>query len=48
MTDEEALFMYEKMKQHYGQKLPDPEHSPLEFAYFVKLYKYYHENKQNV
>lgn len=26
----------------YGDFLPDPEQQPIEFAYFVKLYKYYH------
>lgn len=42
MSDEEILTIYEKMKEEYGDRLPDPEHSPIQFAYFVKLYKYYH------
>lgn len=24
----------------YGNKLPNPEHCPKEFAYYVKLYKH--------
>jgi hypothetical protein len=47
MSDEQIMSTYEKLKQHFGDKLPDPEHSPLQFAYFVKIYKYYHENRQN-
>ena len=42
MTDEETLIFYEKMKLHYGDRLPNPEHEPLQFSYFVKLYKYFH------
>ena len=44
MSDEQALELYEKMKSHFGDKLPDPEHEPMQFSYFVKLYKYYHLN----
>ena len=42
MTDSEVLELYEEMKKIYGENLPDPEHEPRQFAYFVKLYKYYH------
>lgn len=42
MTDVKIMELYQKLKEHFGEKLPDPEHSPLQFAYFVKLYKYYH------
>jgi hypothetical protein len=42
MNDEQIMAAYDKLKQHFGDKLPDPEHSPLQFAYFVKIYKYYH------
>jgi len=43
MSDEEALAFYDKLKQHYGDRLPDPDHEPLQFAYCVKLFKYYTE-----
>lgn len=42
MSDEEVLKMYDEMVKIYGDRLPDPERQPREFAYFVKLYKYYH------
>lgn len=46
MTNEEILEFYNKMVEFYGRDLPDPEHQPLQFAYLVKMYKYYTE-KQN-
>ena len=45
MTDQEALDMYEEMKKVYGNALPHPDHQPILFAYYVKLYKYYHHQK---
>jgi hypothetical protein len=42
MTDEDALMQYERMKEIFGDSLPDPEHEPIRFAHFVKMYKYYH------
>ena len=42
MSDEEVLHHYEKMREIFGDELPDPEHEPVRFAYFVKVYKYYH------
>lgn len=42
MTDEQILNHYAEMVDIYGDLLPDPEQQPIEFAYFVKLYKYYH------
>jgi hypothetical protein len=41
MTDSEALDFYEKLKLHFGDKLPDPDHEPLQFSYYVRLYKYF-------
>lgn len=38
MTNEEVLRIYEEMVKMFGDKLPNPEHCPREFAYFVKLY----------
>ncbi len=43
MTDQEILYHYERMKKIYPD-LPDPEHEPIRFAYYVKLYRYYHAN----
>jgi len=39
MTIEEH---YNRMVEIYGDKLPNFEHQPKEFAYYVRLYKYYH------
>jgi hypothetical protein len=47
VTDEEVLKMYEEMVEYYGEKLPNPEHHPIQFAYYVKLWKYYKERREN-
>lgn len=41
MTDDELLAIYKEMETRYGDKLPCPVQQPLEFAYFVRLFKYY-------
>ena len=41
MTDEEVLAKYKELEDYYGGNLPDPEHEPIRFAYYVKLFKYY-------
>jgi hypothetical protein len=41
MTDEEVLAKYEAMKERFGDDLPDPEHEPIRFAYYVKVFNYY-------
>lgn len=41
MTNEEAEQHYQNLLEQYGDKLPSPEHEPLQFAYIMKLYKYY-------
>lgn len=46
MTDEELLRVYkiyEEMQEMFGDKLPNPEHYPRVFEYYVKLY--YHSKK---
>jgi hypothetical protein len=42
MTDEEVLKHYERMAEIFGDKIPHPDHEPKQFAYFVKLYRYYY------
>ena len=44
MTDDEVMKMYEEMLEYFGQ-LPHPEHEPIRFAYYVKLFRYYKERK---
>jgi hypothetical protein len=41
MTDEQALEFYNELKEHFGDKLPNFEHYPRQFAYYVRLYRYY-------
>ena len=36
MSDEEL----EKFAEHFGGKLPDPQHYPHQFAYYVRLWNY--------
>lgn len=40
MTDEEAIRIYNDMLKMFGT-IPSPEHEPLRFKYYYKLYKYY-------
>ena len=42
MTDEEVKIVVEEMESMFG-KLPDPLHEPMQFAHYVKLYRYYVE-----
>jgi hypothetical protein len=37
MTVEEQI---EEFLEMYGDRLPNPDHCPKEFAYYVMLYKY--------
>jgi len=38
-TDEEVLAKYNAMEEYFGE-LPNFEHYPRQFAYYVKLYDY--------
>jgi hypothetical protein len=40
MSDQEAISLYSALKRTYGERLPNFHHSPLEFEYFVKLYRF--------
>ena len=46
MSDEEVLKMYNEMVEYYRDRLPNFEHYPKQFAYLVKLWKYY-KSKEN-
>ena len=45
MSDEEVLSFYNELVEHFGDKLANFEHYPKQFAYQVKLYKYYKERQ---
>jgi hypothetical protein len=42
MTDERALILYVAMEEEFGDMLPNFEHHPIQFAYYVKLFKLIH------
>ena len=42
MTDEEVLFHYNRMVEIFGDHLPNLEHYPIQFKYYVTLYKKFH------
>ena len=39
MTDQQIIDMYNEMEKMFGT-LPNPEHEPIRFAYYVKLYRF--------
>jgi hypothetical protein len=45
MTDKQIMEHYENLKRIFGDGLPDPDHQPILFAYYVKLYKTYHKEE---
>jgi hypothetical protein len=45
MTDEEVLQFYKELEEHYGDKLVNWEHHPLQFRWQVTTYRYYVERK---
>jgi hypothetical protein len=40
MTSEEISKVVEDMIEMFGDSLPDPEHCPRQFQYYIKLYFY--------
>jgi len=42
MEPKEIEKIYNEMVEIFGDSLPNPEQEPVRFAYYVKLYKYYH------
>jgi hypothetical protein len=40
MTDQEIQSAYEDMIGMWGDKLPNYEHEPIRFAFYVRMYKY--------
>lgn len=40
MNDTEIECLIEKVIAEFGDKLPNPDHFPQTFMYYVKLYRY--------
>jgi hypothetical protein len=38
MTEEEIKKIYHEMLEMFGDKIPNPDHYPRTFEYFVRLY----------
>jgi hypothetical protein len=41
MTEQEIESAYDEMLELWGEKLPNHEHEPIRFAFYVKMWKYY-------
>lgn len=48
MTDQEVLDYYNKLQEHYGDKLANPEQEPRRFEWQVRIYRYYQERRNEV
>ena len=46
MTDEEAKTLYDGLVKEFGDKLPNPDHNPQSFAYYVKMYEFFNEREK--
>ena len=46
MTDEEIEKAYNEMVEMWGDKLPNPEHHPIQFNYYVRMYKFLKERSE--
>jgi hypothetical protein len=40
MSDEEIIKTYDEMVELWGDKLPNFEHEPIRFTYYVRMFKY--------
>ena len=45
MTDDQIMKHYEMMLEIYGDEVPHPDHNPILFQFYVKMYKYYHREE---
>lgn len=45
MDDTQITQIYNEMVEHYGDKLPNFEHEPIQFKAFLRNYLYYKEQR---
>lgn len=38
MTDDDIVKLYDELVKEFGDKLPNPEHFPIQFKYYIRLY----------
>lgn len=48
MSPKEIRAAYKEMKDRWGSELPNFEHEPKRFAWYVKLYKYYKARDEHI
>jgi hypothetical protein len=48
MTEEQALALYAAMEAEFGDKLPNFEHHPIQFAYYIRLFKLIQKNAKPI
>ena len=48
MTDQEIEQAYNEMVDWWGDKLPNPEHEPKRFDYYVRMYRYLKERENAI
>ena len=46
VSDEEIVKAYEEMVEMWGDNLPNFEHHPIQFAYYVRMYKFLKERSE--
>lgn len=45
-TDDQIVYILNKMKKDFGTKLPDPVHYPQQFKHYLKMFLYFDSKKQ--
>lgn len=45
MTDEQAERIVDELVDIWGDKLPNPDHEPLRFKYYLKMFRYCHPDR---
>lgn len=45
MSVTELEFIGERLVELYGDELPNPDHCPRQFEFYLKLYMYFHHTK---
>jgi len=48
MTDEQARALYAAMELEFGDNLPNFEHHPIQFAYYIRLFKLIQKNAKPI
>lgn len=44
MTNDEKQKLWDSFLEFFNGSVPDPDHEPIRFEYYLKLFKYYKHN----